>query len=261
MTIWEAVVLGVVQGLTEFLPVSSSGHLVVGQALLGVNPPGQSFEISLHVATLFSIVVVYRARLVGLVRDAGKGDPEAWRYLGLLVLATIPAAAVGLGLKDGIEHLFDVPVVAAVCFIFTGCVLWTAKAALARNPSGHPGVASALFMGFAQALALLPGVSRSGMTTITGLWRGVSTDEAAAFSFLMLIPAVLGALVLAIPDLAGGGGGVARGPLLAGSIAAAVTGILAIRIFVAMLRRRSFHWFAVYLWVVAAGFLSFLSLG
>jgi len=254
-------VLGVVQGFTEFLPVSSSGHLVVGQELMGVNPPGQSFEIALHVATLLSIVVVYRTRLATLIRDAAKRDPEAWRYIGLLVLATVPAAVVGLGFKDRIEHLFDVPIVTGVCFLFTGVVLWTAKSALARGPEGQPGVGAALLMGLAQSVALLPGVSRSGMTTITGLWTRVSPDEAAAFSFLMLIPAVSGALLLAIPDLMNGDGGVAAGPLLAGAIAAAVTGVLAIRVFLVMLRRRSFHLFGVYLWILAAGFLLYLGRG
>ena len=261
MSIWEAVVLGAVQGFTEFLPVSSSGHLVVGQTLMGVNPPGQSFEIALHVATLVSIVIVYRARLGALVRDSIRGDREAWRYVALLALATVPAAVIGLGFQDGIEALFDRPVVAGACFLVTGAVLWTARSALAREPRDHPGPGAAILMGLAQALALLPGISRSGMTTITGLWKGVDTEEAAAFSFLMLIPAVLGALVLAVPDLAAGEGGVGTGPLLIGSAAAAVTGVVAIRLFVAMLRQRSFHWFAVYLWVLGASFLSYLAAG
>ncbi len=258
MTVWEAVVLGVVQGLTEFFPVSSSGHLVVGQTLMGVDPSGVSFEIALHVATLLSVIAVYRGRLAGLARDATRGDPAAWRYLGLLVLATVPAAVVGLAFKARIEGLFDLPVVAGVCFLVTGAVLWTAKAALARAPRGEPGVPAALLMGIAQAAALLPGISRSGMTTITGLWKGVDAEEAAAFSFLMLLPAVAGALILATPDLVRGDGGVGTAPLLAGSVAAALTGVLAIRVFVAMLRNRSFHWFAVYVWVLGAGFLFYL---
>ncbi len=261
MTIWDAVVLGVIQGLTEFFPVSSSGHLVVGQTLMGVDPAGVSFEIALHVATLVSVVWVYRPRLLGLARDASRGDADAWRYLGLLVLATVPAAVVGLGFKTRIEGLFERPMVAGVCFLVTGVVLWTARAALARDPRDRPGVGAAVWMGMSQAFALLPGISRSGMTTITGLWRGVDAEEAAAFSFLMLLPAMSGALLLAIPDLVGGEGGVGAGPLLAGSLAAALTGILAIRVFVVMLRNRSFHWFAVYVWLLGAGFLSYLAAG
>lgn len=261
MTIWEAIVLGAIQGATEFLPVSSSGHLVVGQALLGIEIPGIGFEIAVHLATLLSVVVAYRAELGELVVGAVKGDKEAWRYWLLVALATLPVVVVGLLYKDTIETLFDAPVVAGFCFLFTALVLFTTRWALARDPESEPGLASSLAMGFAQIVALLPGVSRSGMTVTAALWSGLDPKKAAQFSFLMLLPAVSGASILSIPDLAEGGMGIGAGPLVAGFLSAAIVGVLAIRIFIVMLKNRSFPLFAAYLGVLGVAFLLWLRTG
>lgn len=258
MTLLEALVLGIIQGATEFLPVSSSGHLVMGQALLGIEVPGVAFEVTLHAATLVSVVVVYRTRLAALAVGAVRGEGKAWAYLGLLVLATFPAALVGLGLGEWIEGMFDAPAVAGVALLATGAFLWTSRGALRKNPDRAPGPASALFMGIAQAFALIPGISRSGASVVTGLWSGIEADEAAAFAFLMAIPAILGAIMLQIPDLANGAGGVGAGAYLVGSVSAAVIGVLAIQTFVSMLKKRSFHRFAPYCWAVGAAFLLYL---
>ncbi|MGW8266641.1 MAG: undecaprenyl-diphosphate phosphatase [Longimicrobiales bacterium] len=260
MTVWEALVLGFVQGVTEFLPVSSSGHLVIGQALLDVRIPGVAFEVAVHAATLLSVLLVYRERVGGLVLGALKGDRGAWRYLGLLALATLPAMAVGLGAGPFIEALFDAPAVAGGSLLVTGAFLWTARRALARGPSGEPGAGVALLMGLAQAFAIIPGISRSGATVVAGLWLGVGAEEAAAFSFLMAVPAIVGAAVLELPTLSETGIGLPASTLLAGGIVAAVTGILAIRTFVAMLRRKSFHRFGPYCVAVGAAFLLFLAI-
>lgn len=254
MTWYEALLLGLVQGATEFLPVSSSGHLVMGQALLGVQVPGAGLEVALHAATLLSVLIVYRSRLRGLVTGAVRGDREQLGYAGLLILASIPAAIAGLGFGDFLESLFDRPVVTAVALILTGCVVMTAKRALARQPAQGIGVASALVMGLAQAAAIVPGISRSGSTVVAALWRGASPSEAAAFSFLMSIPAVGGAAILKLPD-AISSGGVAPAVLLLAGATACVAGVAAIRLFRAMLANRSFHVFAPYLWVVGALFL------
>lgn len=261
MNLWEAFVLGLVQGATEFLPVSSSGHLVMGQAILGIQVTGVTFEVAVHVATLVSILLVYRKRVAELARGALRGEAPAWRYLGLLVLATVPAAAIGLGFGDALEALFEDAWVAGVALLVTGSFLWTARGALGRNPSGRPGVREALLMGVAQAFALVPGISRSGATVVMGLWLGVDAEEAAAFSFLMAVPAILGAAVLELPNLAGGGGGPGTGALLLGSVVAALTGVLAIMTFVAMLKKRSFHAFGPYCWAAGSAFLLYLFLG
>ncbi len=258
MSLWEALILGFVQGATEFLPVSSSGHLVVAQALLDVHVDGVLFEVTVHVATLLSITLVYRERLTRLALGVLRRQPEEWRYLGLLVLATVPAAVLGLAFEDRLEALFDAPQVPAVAFLITGLILWSSKAALAREPTAHPVARTALLIGFAQAFALIPGISRSGSTVVAALWLGVAPLEAAAFSFLMALPAIAGAAVLQVPKLLAGPPAVGTGALLAGGIAAAVTGVLAIRIFVEMLRRRSFHQFAIYLWILGLVFLGWL---
>ena len=259
MTLLDAFLLGLIQGVTEFLPVSSSGHLIVAQSLLDVRVPGVAFEVAVHVATLLSVLVAFRSRIVALVRGMARREAESWRYVGLLVLATLPAVVVGLGLKDLVEGLFEAPAVAGGGLLVTGSFLWTAKPALARNPSAPPGVRAAILMGIAQAFAIIPGISRSGSTVVTGLWLGVEAEEAATFSFLMAVPAILGAAVLELPEIAHGSGP-GTWPLLLGGGVAAVAGVLAIWTFVKMLERRSFHRFGPYCWGVGALFLLYLLL-
>jgi undecaprenyl-diphosphatase len=260
LSAWEALVLGVVQGATEFLPVSSSGHLVVGQTLLGVEAPGVSFEIVVHLATLLSVLVVYRERVLRLMAGALRREREAWGYVGLLALATVPAGIVGVLFKDSIEALFDDPRATGIAFMVTGVILWSTRPALARQPDRPPGVRDAVWMGLAQALALVPGISRSGSTVTAGLWSRVDPTEAAAFSFLMSVPAISGAAILQIPDLTTEAGAVGLAALVVGGIAAAVTGVLAIRTFVVLLEKRAFHHFAIYVALLGIGFLAYLGL-
>ena len=263
MNVWEAVFLGALQGATEFFPVSSSGHLVVGQTLLGLEIPGVQFEVAVHVATLFSVLVIYRGRLIDLLYSTLRQDRDAWRYVGLLALATLPAAIVGVFFRDAIEVLFESPFVPATAFLVTGAILWSTRRVvggevLAREDGKIPGWGVALLIGFAQAFALVPGISRSGTTVAMALWLGVAAEEAAAFSFLMAIPAIAGAAVLQMPDVAAQGLTLPGTALAAGSIVAAITGILAIKGFVAILARRAFHRFAIYCWGLGAVFLIYL---
>ncbi len=264
MTWYEAVFLGALQGATEFLPVSSSGHLVMGQALLGIEIPGASLETVLHAATLLSVVIVYRGRIGALLAGIARGDRDQLGYAGLLLLASVPAAIAGLGFGDFFEALFDRPWIAGAGLLVTGCVVWTARHALARGPAGAPAAATALLMGVAQAAALVPGVSRSGATVVAALWRGVSPAEAAAFSFLMSVVAVGGAALVKLPAVvaAGATAGGPLGPvaLACGGVAACLTGVAAIRIFRTMLDNRSFHRFAPYLWMAGAAFLLYTKL-
>lgn len=257
MTWYEALVLGFLQGATEFLPVSSSGHLVMGQALLGVELPGAHLEVALHAATLLSVLIVYRSRLRLLSAGVARGDRDQLRYAGLLILASVPAAIAGLGFGDFFESLFDRPLVTAVALILTGCVVWTARRALVREPGNPVGASSALVMGLAQAAAIVPGISRSGSTVVAALWLGVSPKEAAAFSFLMSLPAVGGAALLTLPDMTGTGAMAAPAVLVLAAATACVTGVAAIRIFRAMLIKRSFHVFAPYVWAAGTLFLWF----
>jgi len=256
----EAILLGIIQGATEFLPVSSSGHLVVGQRLMGLDLPGVAFEVAVHLGTLISIFWVYRARIGGLAEGALRRTPAAWREIGLLVLATIPAAIIGVGAGDAVEAIFDTPAWAGVGFLITGAVLWSTRTPMKRGRALEITPRIALLIGVAQAAALMPGISRSGSTVAAALWLGVAPIEAAAFSFLMAMVAIAGAAVLAAPDLAGGLAGSSGTTLVIAAVAAGLTGIAAIHTFVALLRRQDFHRFALYLWPLGVGFLLYLQL-
>lgn len=261
MNTLEALILGLLQGATEFLPVSSSGHLVIGQELMGLSVPGITFEVVVHVATLISVVVVYRRRLLELAGGAFvRRDMEAWRYVALLGAATLPVAVVGLVFGDLVEDLFQRPETVGLALLFTGSFLISTRWALRRELSPTFGFGVALLVGLAQCLALVPGVSRSGITVVTALWLGVAPIQAAAFSFLLSIPAIGGAAVLEVPKLTGMGGSVGVVPLAAAFATAAVTGVLAIRLFVHMLANRSFPAFAWYCWGVGLLFLAWLAL-
>ncbi len=257
MTGWEAAFLGFLQGATEFLPVSSSGHLVVGQALMGLDVPGVQFEVALHVATMVSVVTVYWSRIRGLAHGTVTRDRTALAYVGFVLIATIPAAIIGVGLGDLVERLFDAPIVPGIAFLVTGGLLWSTRNFRQENNSRSLTVRIAILIGVAQAFALVPGVSRSGATVVMALWLGVSAYEAAAFSFLMSLPAIVGAAILQFPELSGGVG-IAPASILIGMGVAAVTGVAAIRTFVAVLDSGSFHRFAYYLWPLGVTYLGVL---
>ncbi len=251
--------MGVVQGLTEFLPISSSGHLVVAEAAMGLQTPGVVVEVVLHVATLLAVVIVYWKTLRKLATGAIAGDRAAWRYVLLLALATVPAGLLGVTLQDWFESTFDSLTLVGVNFLITGTVLWST-----RGRAGHgerPTAQGSLGIGVAQALAILPGISRSGTTVAAGMWLGMDAVRAAEFSFLLAIPAIAGAALLQIPDLSGDMMSIVTFPLVSGFVAALVTGVLAIRVLIALLRARAFHRFAPYCWTIGIITLLFASLG
>jgi undecaprenyl-diphosphatase len=256
---FDAIVLGLVQGLTEFLPVSSSGHLVMAQTFLGVPSPGVFLEVALHVATLLSVVVVYRRKLGHLVGGLFRRDPEALRYIGLLILATLPVVFIGLLFRDRIEAAFDTPYVTGFMLLATGFILWSTTLGARNRPHVEPTPRHALVMGFAQCLALLPGISRAGSTIAGGLWTGLRGDRAAEFSFLMSLPAIGGAAVLQTTEL--GGAVAVDGPLALAFLVALVSGVAAIKSLVWLVRREGFHRFAWYVWTVGLLFLAYLYFG
>jgi len=255
MSVQEAVALGIVQGLTEFFPVSSSGHLVLVEALLGVNPPGVAFEVLVHLATLCSVLVVYRRRVGSLLVGVLQGHAADLRYVGLLALASIPAAVVGISLKGAISRVFDSPATAATSLIVTGAVVYSTRWLLDRARQPDPGWVGSLAVGLAQATALLPGISRSGVTVATALGFRTDRDAAAEFSFLLSVPAIFGAAILEIPAIFGSEFGISPAALAAAAVGAFVTGMLAILLFVRWLRSGSFYRFAYYCWAVSGAYM------
>jgi undecaprenyl-diphosphatase len=252
---WQAALLGIIQGLTEFLPVSSSGHLVLSQALLGLKLPGVTFEVVVHLATLCAVLWVYRAKVTSLASGALAGRKAAWIYIGLLALASIPAAVVGIAGEGFFTGLFGKPVWAAVFLVVTGLIVWSIQYTAPKTTKAQPGPGDAFTIGLAQAMAILPGISRSGSTVAAGAALGVDAVKVAEFSFLMSVPAILGAGLLQVDEvgaIADSGGALS---LSIGFAAALVSGIAAIHLFVRMLEKRTFHWFAVYCWIVGSGYL------
>jgi undecaprenyl-diphosphatase len=260
MTWWEGLILGIVQGLTEFLPVSSSGHLVVAEAVLDVHMPGVFVEVVVHVATLVAVAVVYWQRIAGLVAGVARGNRDAWRYVGLLLLASIPAGVVGVLFQDWFEATFDSLTIVGVDFLITGSILWSTRFAPSATRD-VPTAGRAFAIGAAQAFAILPGVSRSGSTVAAGIWAGLDPVRAAEFSFLLGMPAVAGAAVLQVPELVAGTASAGAGPLAVSFVAALVSGILAIRLLVWLLGRRAFHRFAPYCWLLGGFTLAWALFG
>jgi undecaprenyl-diphosphatase len=255
MTILQALILGAVQGLTEFFPVSSSGHLVLAGDLLDVTLPGVSFEVMVHAATLFAVLFVYRRRVTELIVGLARRHRESVAYLGKLGVATLPAAAVGLLGAEFVASLFDAPTVAAVNLLFTGAIVYSTRWLMDRGDRPAPGWLGSLAVGAAQAIAILPGISRSGSTVAAALVARAGREPAAEFSFLLSVPAIVGASLLEAPELASQGATVGVGPLLVAAIAAFFSGVAAILLFVRWLRLGSFHRFAYYCWVVGGLYL------
>ena len=242
---WQGLLLGIVQGLTEFLPISSSGHLVLAERMVGYVPQGVFFEVVVHLATLVSVLVAYRTRLAALIGGLLRGERESLRYTGLLLLASIPAALAGVLLKDYFERTFHSMTALGWQFLLTAALLWSTKYAMPRATGQRVTVPQALLMGLGQAVAIVPAISRSGVTIAAALWSRLAAAPAAEFSFVMSIVVIAGSGVLEARHLPPGAG-VFTLPLLLAFLAAMISGIFAIRWLVAMLRHQRFHLFAPY---------------
>lgn len=263
---FRALVLGVVQGLTEFLPVSSSAHLVLVPYFAGWPKPDLAFDVALHLGTLAAVVWHFRADLAALGRGLFGGG-EGRRLLGLLTVGSVPVALAGIVFESTVERVFTEPMWTAGLLLVMAVWLVAAERAASR-PARVPAVASpdaqqgstpqveaevswsdAALVGVAQAAALLPGISRSGSTIATGLLRGVERQTAARFSFLLSIPAITGAILVQAPDLSSAQ--VSAGDVAVGVVAAFVSGLWAIRWLLRIISTRGLTGFAVYLTVLA----------
>lgn len=246
MNFFSAVLLGILQGLTEFLPVSSSGHLVLVQSLIpNFSQPGILFDVMLHFGTLVAILFYFRKKIRQYLN---------LKYLYILAVGTVPAVIVGLLFKDQIEILFRSTRLVGFALLLTGIMnlLTDKQKAESRNlPAGKAGLKarSSLLIGIAQAVAIIPGISRSGSTIFAGVTQGLKRKEAAEFSFLLSIPAVLGANVLEIYNH---GFENIQNPAsyFAGFVAAAIFGYLAIKLVYQLLAGKKFKYFAYYCFVV-----------
>ncbi|MBN1944068.1 MAG: undecaprenyl-diphosphate phosphatase [Bradymonadales bacterium] len=259
MTLIEAILLGAVQGITEFLPISSSGHLRLAEIWLDATPPSLFFDIALHLGTLLAVIVMFRRDLAILGKDlvgSGRGpwlDRIGVRQLGLIALACIPTGLIGVALRPVVSER---PGISRVAFLLcaNGLLLlstWSATVGRQRGfqqaGNAHWGISwkAALGIGIVQGLAVLPGISRSGITIAAALWLGIAATPAATFSFLISIPAILGALVVESGDLS-------RltsreiGQAMGGMVVAFALGLVCLFLLMAILKRARFHHFGWY---------------
>ncbi len=262
----SAAILGLLQGLTEFLPVSSSGHLVLFQQFLSVSGDEVLFDLVLHLGTLLPVLFFYRKEVKTLITDPISGEGQfiqrpGVQMLGLLILATIPTAIIGLALEDYFEALFSRPAALAITFTITGVLLFSTRY---FGDGGH-GIAKmkpwqAIVLGVAQGAAITPGISRSGTTIAVALFLGLKREDAARFSFLMSVPAILGAVVLKLVKLdEASAGSLDPTSLTVGFLVALVSGYFALVLLVGLVKRGGLPYFALYCWLAAiASFVLFM---
>jgi len=265
LEILKVLVLAAVQGLTEFLPISSSGHLVLMQNLLGMREPELLLDICLHVGTLLSVWVVFWAeirniivtliKLPGLIRSAGGLAPllaenETVRITALIVVGSVPTAILGLLFRKVADQIFGAVWIVGAMLLITGSLLWfTRRLQIEGRPVKAMGAKDALTIGLTQGLAILPGISRSGSTIAMALFLGIDREVAGRYSFLLSIPAIMGALVIGLdPSLTHTT--VPIGVLLAGIATAGIVGYAALKILLRMVKMGRLYYFAPYCWLL-----------
>ncbi len=238
-----AVVLGVIQGLTEWLPISSSGHLALLQHFFGVRPP-VVFDILLHVGTLGAVLAFFRKDLFSIVRDVLSFDErsEGCKVFLLIIIASVPTAIIGLFLEDFFESMFTNITLVGIALVITGLIIHLTKG---KEGKKDPDWKNALVMGLFQGFAVAPGISRSGMTISSGILMGVGREKAARLSFLLFIPAISGALILKSQDIASMDDSLV-GPAVVGMVISGIVGYVAIGALLRILKNEKFHDFSYY---------------
>jgi undecaprenyl-diphosphatase len=251
LTTFQALVLGLIQGISEFLPISSSAHLSLAPWLFGWPDPGLSFDVALHVGTLVAVLWYFWSEWISLIRSVfqiigtRKVETVEQRRAVLLILATIPGGIAGLLLEKKAETAFRSPLITACALIILGLLLWIVdRAASAQRNLNDLTWKDALLIGCAQIGALVPGVSRSGSTMTAGRALGFDRNSAAAFSFLMSMPIIAAAAVLKVPHVLKTEG--FSSPLIVGVLASAISGWFAIRMLIRYVSKHSYGVFAVY---------------
>ena len=247
MTLLQAIILGIVQGLTEFLPVSSSGHLVLVKELLDVSIEDNiSFQVAVHAGTLLAVLIFYRVRLLSIIRESWRGEGDGRKWILWLVVGTIPAALAYVIVKDHLDILFSGTTWIGIAWLFTAALLYSAERfSFERFSVGKMGFMRVVVIGIAQAVALIPGVSRSGSTISAALLMGVKRKSAIDFSFILSLPAVGGGVILKMPEWLADPAAFGL-PYLVGGLAAFATGYLAIAIMLKVVTGGKLGWFALY---------------
>ena len=245
MTIIQAMILGLVQGLTEFLPVSSSGHLVIFQTLLGFETPPILFDVLVHLATLTAVIIYFWKRLIKLSQIEIK----------LMIVGTIPAVIAGFVLEPFLEEIFSSLYIVSAGLMITATMLWVShRCTKGTVVLGKISINKALLIGLFQAMAIIPGVSRSGSTVSAGLSSDLKKEDAFFFSFLLAIPAILGAGVLQLKDIQSFSQVVSVQNLV-GFLVAAVSGVLALKLLNIVISKAKLHYFAIYCLLLSIGII------
>jgi undecaprenyl-diphosphatase len=249
MSVFEAFILGIIQGLTEFLPISSSGHLVIGQNLLGISIYGNTFEVIVHLGTLFSVFIVFWDDIYKL--STTLKNKKTQKYIACLLIGTIPAALVGILFNNQIGELFENLKVVALTLSITGIVLIITK--FMEKGRKNITLINGLLIGLAQALAIIPGFSRSGLTISTGLFLGISSEEAAKFSFLLAIPAIVGAgLITAMGSIGSELGSISIIVGTTGFLTSLIVGWISLKFLISLIKKGRFYWFGVYCIIIGS---------
>ncbi|CAM3785152.1 undecaprenyl-diphosphate phosphatase [Mesobacillus zeae] len=249
----EAFILGVIQGLTEFLPISSTGHLYLGRNLFGLQEAGLLLDTMLHVGTLLAVFVFYKDEFIRILKD------PFGKLTFLLVVGTLPAVMAGLLFKDFFDDISKTGATIGWEFLITGTFLWFADSIKnGRKKMADITYKDAFIIGTFQAAAMMPAISRSGMTIVAALWRKLDRETAAYFSFLLSTPAILGAIVLQLKDLfAGGSEAIALSSLFVGIVTSAIFGYIAVKWMIGYLKNHSLKPFAIYVWILGIAVLIF----
>lgn len=262
MNLLKYIFLGIIQGLTEFLPVSSSGHLVIFQKILNINEPGIIFEIIVHIGTLIAVVVYFRKDIIRLIsamfcwkKDRSREVRSSQMLVFYLFIATAVTGVIGILFKDKLEAVFDKLYLVGIMLLVTGSILFFSD----RVKDGKRGKLSfliAIIIGVAQSIAILPGISRSGTTITVGIYSGLKRQLATRFSFLLSIPAILGAAIFKIKDFGASGASEKFIPYFLALIASAAVGYFAIALMIRLINKAKLKYFSFYCWII--GFIVIL---